>query len=181
MYIRKSEMADLPALTKFYDQVVDYLYENVNYPRWEKGVYPCEESIKQRIQKGEQFIGCIGPFVAGAFVINEDPVGDYSVGEWKQNLKEGEYLIIHTLAVHYSFYGKGFATEMVNFAKKLAKELGYKAVRIDVVPDNYPARRLYESLGFSYAGNKDLSRNFEHIPTFCLYEFDLTKEKTVFD
>ena len=96
-------------------------------------------------------------------------------------LKEGEYLIIHTLAVHYSFYGKGYATEMVNFAKNLAKELGYKAVRVDVVPDNYPARRLYESLGFSYAGNKDLSRNFEHIPTFCLYEFDLTKEKTVFD
>jgi hypothetical protein len=30
-------------------------------------------------------------------------------------------------------------------------------------------------MGFAFAGNKDLGREFENIPTFCLYELDLTK------
>ena len=176
MYIRKATLEDLPALDKFYNQVVDYLYQTKNYPRWEKNVYPCLETIMEKIQKGEPYIGFLGPFVGGAFVFNEDPAGDYSVGDWQQTLKEGEYAIIHTLAVHYSFYKRGLGGEMVNYCINLAKELGYKSLRIDVVPDNYPARELYERLGFSYAGNKDLGRNFEDIPTFCLYEYDLTKK-----
>ena len=175
MYIRKCSMENLLDCVKFYEKEVKYLEENVNYPRWERGVYPCEQTVVEKIEKSEQYIAYIGPFVAGAFVFNEDPAGDYSVGEWSQDLKDGEFAVIHTLAVNHSFYGRGYAKEIVNYCIELAKKLGYKAIRVDVVPDNYPARALYESMGFAFAGEKDLKRGFENIPTFCLYELDLTK------
>ena len=94
MYIKKCTMENLLDCVKFYEKEVKYLEETVNYPRWESGVYPCELTVVEKIEMGEQYIGYIGPFVAGAFVFNEDPAGDFSVGEWKQDLKEGEYAVI---------------------------------------------------------------------------------------
>ncbi|MBR2955616.1 MAG: hypothetical protein IKC54_00275 [Clostridia bacterium] len=50
--------------------------------------------------------------------------------------------------------------------------MGYKGVRVDVVPGNFPARNLYEKMGFTYAGEKDLNRGYDHIPTFQLLEYN---------
>ena len=61
---------------------------------------------------------------------------------------------------------------MVEFCLNYSRVNGYKGVRLDVVPTNFPAIKLYTSLGFTFAGEKDLKRNMEEIPTFCLYEFN---------
>ena len=61
---------------------------------------------------------------------------------------------------------------MVEFCIEKAKNEGYKAVRLDIVPENIPAKRLYEKAGFKYAGEKDLNRGFEDIPTFQLFELN---------
>lgn len=54
-----------------------------------------------------------------------------------------------------------------------ARKNGYKAIRLDVVPGNVPAIRLYEKMGFTYAGTADLLRGIEDIPLFDLYELNL--------
>ena len=61
---------------------------------------------------------------------------------------------------------------MVEYCIHTAKENGYKAVRLDVIPTNAPARRLYENMGFLFAGEKDLSRDIKDISTFALYELN---------
>ena len=61
---------------------------------------------------------------------------------------------------------------MVKYCIDYAREHGFKAIRLDVVPENIPARRLYERLGFTFAGEKDLKRDIEDIPTFALYELN---------
>ncbi len=173
MIIKKCDLSHLNILTKFYTEVVDYLVKTVNYPRWMPGVYPCKDSIEDAIKSGFQY----GAFdlqgnLLGAFVFNDDPAGNYDVGDWKKELKSGEYMVIHTLATRIGGYGKGVATQMVKFCINEAKNRGYEAIRLDVVPDNYPAIKLYEKCGFVFAGEKDLQRGFEHIPTFCLYGMD---------
>ena len=95
-----------------------------------------------------------------------------NVEKIKATIKSGEYMVIHTLATRIDSYGKGVATQMVKFCIDKAKARGYKAIRLDVVPDNYPAIKLYQKCGFVFAGEKDLQRGFEHIPTFCLYGID---------
>ena len=45
-------------------------------------------------------------------------------------------------------------------------------MRVDVVPGNYPAERLYKKLGFTFAGEKDLCRGIADIPLFRLFEYN---------
>ena len=170
--IKKCSLCDLNELENFYNEVLDYLVQNVNYPKWTPGAYPCRESIQTAISKGYQYGAYKNGILVGAFIFNEETGGDYGAGEWKQPLKEGEFSVIHTLATHQKFYGQGIAKQMVEFCLNYSRVNGYKGVRLDVVPTTIPAIKLYTSLGFTFAGEKDLKRNMEEIPTFCLYEFN---------
>ena len=172
MEIIKCTLSDWDRVTDFYDNVVDYLIRTINYPKWVKDGYPSRKSVRRAIERNDQYACIDNGKVVGAFILNDDPMGCYDVGDWTCNLKEGEYLIIHTLATDPETYQKGIGKYMVNFCIDHAKENGYKAVRLDVVPGNEPAVRLYKKLGFTYAGEKDLGKNLEAIPTFELYEYN---------
>lgn len=172
LIIKKAQAHHLNALVDFYNEVLDYLEKTVNYPKWTPGEYPCKNTIEEVIKKGEQYVAFNQNKIVGAFVFNSDGGGDYSVGEWSKQLNDKEYAVIHTLATHPLFFGKGVAKQMVQFAIDSAKVQKYKAIRLDVVPTNFPAIKLYQSFGFTFAGEKDLKRGFKDIPTFCLYELN---------
>lgn len=163
----------LDELDEFYDRVNEHLENTINYPHWRRGEYPGRESIREAIESGSQYICMADGRIAGAFVLNDDPGGDYGAGEWRVPLSCGEYMIIHTLAVDPELGGRDIGGEMVRYCIDKAKNDGYKAVRLDVVPTNTPACRLYEKEGFLFAGEKDLGRGYEDIPTFLLYELNL--------
>ena len=172
MKIYKCTMNELDKTAEFYDRVVEYLDAHTNYPKWIRGTYPGYESTKAAIEDGGQYICEDKGKIVGAFIINENPQGNYAVGGWSVDLNEGEYLVIHTLAVDPEMYGKGIAKRMVEYCIAAAKERGYRAARLDVVPTNEPAVRLYESMGFKFAGECDLGRFADLIPTFLLYEMN---------
>ncbi len=158
-------------LEEFYGKVTDHLSRTVNYPRWTPGVYPGRESIGRAIREGVQYMCLDRDAVAGAFILNCDPQGDYSEGDWKLSLRDGEYMVLHTLAVLPELSGRGIGKYIVGWCIEQAKAEGFRALRVDAVPDNIPARRLYESMGFVFAGERDLRRGIEGIPKFALYEF----------
>ncbi len=170
--IVKCDESHLNMLVEFYGKVTDHLSRTVNYPKWVPGVYPGRDSIHKAITDKVQYMCLEQETVTGAFILNADPQGDYSKGDWQRQLNEGEYLIIHTLAVLPELSGRGIGRYIVDYCIEKAKRERFKAIRIDVVPDNIPARRLYEKAGFTYAGEKDLSRNIEEIPRFALYEMN---------
>lgn len=170
MNIIRCTIEHLDAASAFYDEVTEYLAAHINYPKWTPHVYPGRESTKTAIAQGVQYLCFDGDTVVGGFILNDDPQGAYEVGEWKLPLELGEFLIIHTLAVSPSCYGKGIGKFMVEYCIRHASKLGYRALRLDVVPENLPACMLYEKMGFTFAGEKDLLRNIEGIPTFKLYE-----------
>ena len=170
--IEKASLSHLDALTEFYDKVTDHLEATVNYPKWTKGVYPSRESIQRAIEDGVQYICTSDEKAVGAFILNRDPQGNYAAGEWTRNIPEGEYMVIHTLAVSPDCPRQGIGQFMIVYAIELAKVQGCKGIRLDVVPDNIPARRLYEKAGFTFAGEKDLKRDIPEIPLFALYELN---------
>lgn len=161
---------DIDRLSKFFDEVIDYLEENTNYPKWEKGVYPSKESISNAVANDYQYICVAGDEVVGAFVFNQEPQGAYDKADWSVQLYDGEYMVIHSLAVHPSYYGQGIGGQMVEYCAEVAEDTGFAAIRLDVVPDNNPAISLYEHHGFTYVGEYDLERGIEGIPTFALFE-----------
>jgi len=163
----------LDMLDAFYGEVTLFLERTVNYPRWAHGVYPGRESAERAIQAGVQYLCLREGRAAGAFVLSTDPQGDYSSGDWKVPLSLGEYMVIHTLAVLPAFYNRGIGGQIIRFCLEKAKAEGFSAVRLDVVPDNLPARRLYEREGFTFAGERDLKRGIPGSPIFALYEKNL--------
>lgn len=172
MLIRKCKNEDITAVGEFYDNVVKYLNENINYPKWTYKCYPSEESVQAMTQADCQFVCMDNGEILGAFVLNDDPQGKYENATWSRSLLQGEYMVCHTLATAPSIYGKGIGKELVSFCIDYAKSHGFKGIRLDVVPDNIPAKKLYAKCGFRYVGDVDLERGLEEIPEFSMYELD---------
>ena len=172
MRIQKCSEADIASTGAFYDRVVLWLDGHVNYPKWVYGVYPSEGSVRNATRTGTQFICLDGSRIIGAFVLNDDPQGDYQAGNWRQALPDGAYMVLHALAIDPDWQGRGMGSEIVRFCVERARSNGFKALRVDIVPDNHPARKLYEKNGFTHAGGVDLGRGIEKIPVFSLYELN---------
>lgn len=171
--IRECTQADIKAAGAFYDKVVLWLDSHVNFPRWEYRVYPSESFVRKMTAAGSQYIALRDGRIVGAFVLNTDPQGNYRKGRWEKDLPEGSYMVIHALAADPELQGQGIASQIIRFCIKKAKSSGYKALRTDTVFDNYPARRLYEKNGFSYAGDADLERDVAGLPACSMYELSL--------
>ncbi len=165
-------LKDLKRVSSFYDRVIDYLDCHENFPLWEKGVYPSQNTVKIAIEKGNQYALEDNGEIVGAILFDQTPIGDYGVGEWKKDLEVGEYYIIHAFATDYNSYKKGLGSFIMEWCKQKAIKEGKKAIRVDVVPTNYPARAFYTKHGFTFAGEKDLKLNIKNIPLFALYEFN---------
>ena len=173
MQIRKCVESDIIPLGKFYDDEVKWLDDNdCNFPLWTCQGYPTTSTVAWTIGEGTQFICTEGEEIVGSFMLNTDPLGAYDTVPFKRQLEQGDYMILHMLSVSHRHTGKGIAKAMTAFAIKYAKEHGFKAIRLDVVPTNLPARRLYEGLGFHYAGDYDLKKGVEKIPLFSMYELN---------
>lgn len=165
--IVKCDSSHLDALVGFYDEVIDYLDATVNYPLWTKGVYPSEETVASYIKRGAQYACLDGDRIIGAFALTE---GSYPDGApWSLPLRNDEYLVIHSFATHPDRIGGGVGRQVMEWCIARAKALGYRAMRLDVIPNN-PSVRLYERLGFRYVGSMDLG--VEGIPNFELYELN---------
>lgn len=173
MIIRLCCEEDIAAVGEFYDYVVRYLCEHINYPKWTYKEYPSEESVREMTETGSQFVCIEQDSIVGAFVLNDDPQGAYEKAVWSRQLPEGRYMVCHTLAAKPASQRKGIGRQIVEYCIDYAKKLGFEAIRLDVVPDNIPAKRLYEKCGFSYVGDVDLERNIPGIPLFSMYELNL--------
>lgn len=158
---------------KFYDEVVKYLTEHVNYPRWMYKNYPSTPFAREMTDAECLFVCKEGNEIVGAFALDEDRSNEYATVHWSVTLEPNKYLVCHALAIAAPLQGRGLGKQIVQYMIDYAKQHGYKAIRLDVVPDNYPARKLYESFGFRFVGDYDLGRGYEHIPLFSLYELNL--------
>ena len=176
MLIRKCKTEDIAATGEFYDRVVEYLDSHINYPKWTYKEYPSECYARTMTAEGHQYIGEEDGKITAAFVLNQDPEGDYHKGRWSRHLHYGEYMVVHALAVDPKLHGKGLGKEIVRFCIDNAKENGYKAIRLDIVPGNVPAKHLYEGFGFNYIGDEDVRPDVEHIQAFSLYELNFDDE-----
>ncbi len=172
MIFTQCDNARLPAVIDFYRSVVRHLEANVNYPKW-SNAHPSNESIAEAVRKGEQYICVDNGAIVGAVVLNGNPEGAYERGNWSLSLAAGEFLVIHALAVSPDCSRRGVGSFMVRQSIQIAAQKGYKALRLDVVPGNFPAERLYQKHGFRYVNTADLLRNIEGIPEFDLYELNL--------
>ena len=79
-------------------------------------------------------------------------LGDKAVFLRSARLHGGHQARLLSLAVHPDAQGQGLGRALVTASLAHLESAGAKTVRLEVRPDNIPARHIYESLGFQPRG-----------------------------
>ena len=172
MEIRKCRQEEIVAAGEFYDGIVEYLDSHVNYPLWIYKVYPSLDFAREMTKEGSLYICISDERIVAAFSLDNNPDGNYSKCKWKRDLSEDSYMVLHALAIDPEIQRQGLASSIIDFCIEKADSEGYDSIRLDVVPENYPAKRLFEKNGFVYVGDEDLEREITDVPAFSLYELN---------
>ena len=155
MLIRNTEARDLEAVMDIYAVAREFMRENGNGTQW-GATHPCQELIEADIANRDGYVVEEDGEIIGAFFfkIGEDPT--YKViqdGEW---LKDGEYGVIHRIAVKY--HGRGIVGFVYNHCFNIIGNL-----RIDTHRNNIPMQHSLEKAGFKYCGIIHIASGDERI------------------
>lgn len=173
MLIAKATMDQFQDVREFYYAVIDGIGDSQDSVGWKKDVYPSSEFLRDSIRNGELFVGVEDEAIIGAMVMNHQFNEEYKKCLWPTQADDTEVTIIHALAVHPLQKQKGNAKQLVQFAIDYARGNQQKVIRIDVLPRNRNAKKLYSSMGFQHV--QTLRSFYEDIgwENFELYEYAL--------
>ena len=98
---------------------------------------------------------------------------EYHGVPWKLEAADDEVCVVLILCVAPEFQKNGLAIQTMRRVIEMSCESGKKAVRLDAMKCNTPARRLYESLGFSMIAERKWHIPNASLTDFVLYELEL--------
>lgn len=163
---------DFPRVRAFYHSIIDEMQGLPWFPCWEKDVYPTDDGLRGYIDRGEMHLLTIDGKIAAAAALGNllDCGGDV---RWPSGTKEGEYATVNMVAVHPRFARQGLGKRIVSHLMDLARARGLRALRLDVVNINEPAKRLYVGLCFQYVDSMTTAFDDCTSLRFELYEREL--------
>ena len=171
--VRRAETAEYEAVVEFYYKLIDDMQVFTFHPKWVKGVYPSEEYLSNAINNGEVYITLDEGAIAGAMVLNHASNEGYKSASWLTDATSDEAMVAHTIGVAADHMRQGIGSRMLHEAIKIAAENGQKSVRLDVLHENLPAKKLYESIGFHYIKSLHMYYRNTGWCVFDLYEYPL--------
>lgn len=160
---------DFPRVRAFYHSIIDEMQHLPWFPCWEKDVYPTDAGLRGYIDRGEMRLLVIGGEIAAAAALGHQlDCGDNV--RWPSGAEDGETAAVNMVAVHPRFARQGLGRQIVSHLMALAREQGLRALRLDVVDINEPAKRLYTGLGFQYVRSATTAFDDGSSLNFDLYE-----------
>ena len=158
-HLRRARKEDLAGCVEIIEAVIPLMHAEGNY-QWELGVYPQATHFAEDIDKDQFWVASSsssashsGEEILGCCALTEDQDEDY-----KKIWDITEMAIVpHRLAVHPNHSGKGIAKAFIHKAEELAKERGYKNIRIDTNAKNEGTNTLFPKLGYQFLGHLTLA------------------------
>ncbi|MDI9469776.1 MAG: GNAT family N-acetyltransferase [Bacillota bacterium] len=170
---RAARAADLESLVAFYDDIIDWLDATTNYPRWIRGVYPAADYLGAAIRAGELFLLEEDGRILAAGGLNHDVPPGYETVDWGVEARPDEIYAIHAFGTHPTAMGRGAGSRLVAELVELARRRGMRAIRLDVIAGNEPARAFYRRAGFAERSNSRLYYKDTGWESFTLLEYVL--------
>lgn len=161
---------DLETVRARYISVIENTTDIEKHARWAYGRHPTDEGLRSYIENGEMYLLMDQDNIAGMVVIVMHQESDYEAVSWSEMLENDQVATLHLLAVCPEYRGRSLGLTILRLANELAKEKGKKAMRLDVLASNLPARRMYEKAGFSYRGKQHWYAENTGWTDFLLYE-----------
>lgn len=157
--IRKATPEDILHVAKLYDEAIDYEDSRIKYTSWQKGIYPTVDTARLGVKTDSLYVYEENGMILGAVILDTHQPPEYRNISWGAKTERNGALVIHTLCVSPKFSGGGVGSAIVEFAKSLAKEKGYRAIRLNTTTRNILAVHLYQKNGFSIISTKKILLN----------------------
>jgi len=151
--IRLAAAADLNGIEKIYDAILTQEETGSVYTNWQRGKYPTRATAQQALEAGTLYVGTNEDgFLWGVMNLNDIQLPEYDDIPWHIAAERNKVGVIHTLCIHPSFAGRGYARKMVAFSEEEFRRQGKTVLRLDTWEGNLPANTMYPKLGYRFAG-----------------------------
>lgn len=150
MIFRKTEKKDIAGVLEIIESAKERM-KNMGLDQWQKG-YPNEYSIREDVDKGISYVMEENGQILGTSVLTfekEDVYENMKEGQW---LSDGEYAVIHRIAVSDSRKNKGISGGILRGLEKICMEKGIYSIKIDTHEDNEPMKGFLKKNGFEFCG-----------------------------
>ena len=169
--IRIGNIEELGKVKNFYDSLIEEMQEAEYKPGWKKDIYPTMEMLREALENRELYIGEEEGKTAACMILNLNCNERYQEISWKTEAGPDQVLAVHTFGVHPRFSGRGLGKKMMEEAVKMASDRGMKTIALDVLAGNLPAEKLYQKVGFQYAGSLNIFYEDTGWAVLNLYEY----------
>ena len=150
--IRNARPEDIPEVAAIYDHILTEQEQGRAAIGWIRGVYPTEKTAREALDAGDLFVLVEEGTVLAAARINQIQVPEYALADWEYPAPETEVMVLHTLVVDPSVFGRGIGRRFVAFYEDYARDHGCRYLRMDTNKINRTARSLYAKLGYREVG-----------------------------
>lgn len=150
MEFRKSVKSDIKEIINIIKEAQNYFKEN-EINQWQDG-YPNEQSIMNDIEGGESYVLVKGNQIIATAYLSFKGESDYDViyeGEW---ISQGDYAVVHRVAVLSKIKGNGVAGELFKNIERVCLENNINNIKIDTHRENKSMQRFLNKNGFEYCG-----------------------------
>lgn len=147
--LRKARSSDQEIIWKILQQAVERRRRDGS-SQWQDG-YPNQDTVEADIKNNYGFVLEINGEIAGyaAIIFAIEPAYEVIEGNWFSN---GEYVVVHRVAVSDQFAGQGIATKIFEEIESVAKSNQVFSIKVDTNFDNTPMLKILEKLGYTYCG-----------------------------
>lgn len=161
MEFRQAKISDLDQIVEIIELSKKYLKET-KVDQWQDG-YPAKEDLRRDIESGNSYVLTNKDEIIATTVISLDGESTYNSifnGEWITN---EEYIVMHRVAVHDKYKGKGIFKELIKEAESLALNNMIFSIKIDTHRDNISMQRAVVKNNFKRCGIIYLENGSERI------------------
>lgn len=147
--LRKATDEDIPQIWEILQQAITRR-KNEGSSQWQDG-YPNLEIVEKDVddEAGIVLVENQNIVAYSAVFINDEPSYANIQGQWLTN---GDYMVIHRVAVAETHLGKGLAKKLLMLIEELAVSEGIFTIRVDTNYDNVPMLHILKTLGYDYCG-----------------------------
>ncbi len=146
---RKSTEKDFAEIWKILQQAIER--RRIDGSRqWQDG-YPNPETIQSDFENAYGFVLTENHQIIAyaALIKNDEPAYEKIKGKWLSN---GDFLVVHRVAVSDQVAGRGFATKIFEEIENYANSHNIPSIKVDTNFDNPAMLRILEKLNYQYCG-----------------------------
>ena len=117
--------------------------------------YPSRQIISAAIENQSLYVIVESESVVAAVGLDSEQPDEYQSCAWQS---DDHALVVHHLLVHPNYWGKGYASRLMNFAESHVQALGASSIRLDAYKGNPAALSLYRTRSYSEVGEVTFPR-----------------------